>query len=94
MKTYALFDEHEKIKACRLIKVVETCWNSHIVALNQHLENRPAVVCLCSTEIYEHLKLEKYALQTNEWAILEQSRPVLQVSYTDTAILRELLTSL
>ena len=74
MKTSALFEccEHEKIKACRPIKVVETCWNSHIAALDRHWENRLAMVRLCSTAIYEHLKLEKYALWTNKWAILEQ----------------------
>ena len=93
MKTSALFEccEHEKIKARKPIKVVETRWNSHIAALDQHWENRPAMVRLCSTAIYEHLKLEKYALQNKEWAILEQIRPVLQVSYTDTAIFERII---
>ena len=82
MKTSALFEccEHEKIKAHKPIKVVETHWNSHIVALDRHWENRPAVLRLCSAAIYEHLKLEKYALRNNKWAILEQIRLVLQVS--------------
>ena len=36
MKTTALFEccEHENIKPCRPVKVVETHWNSHIAALD------------------------------------------------------------
>ena len=49
------------------------------------------MVCLCSAAIYEHLKLEKYALWTNKWAILEQIQLVLQVSYTDTAIFERII---
>src|SRR6266481_1909283 len=85
MKTSVLLEccAHENIKPCRPIKVVKTCWNSHIAALDRHWDNRPAVVRLCSGAIYEHLKLEKYALRANEWPILEQIQPVLHVSYTE-----------
>ena len=61
------------------------CWNSYVATLNQHLENRSAMVWLCSVAIYDHLKLGKYALWANEWAILEKIQLVLHVSYTDTA---------
>ena len=89
-KTLALLEccEHENIKGCRPIKVIETRWNSHIVTLDRHCKNKPAMVWLCSAEIYDHLKLEKYVLQSNEWTILEQIRLLLHVSHTYEAIQR------
>jgi len=39
----------------------------------------PLLPRLCSVAIYEHLKVEKYALRQQEWCILGQLRPLLHV---------------
>jgi len=82
-KTSALLQccEHEKLKPQKPIKVVATCWNSHIAALDRHWANHAAITCLCSATIYEHLKLKKYALRQQEWVILEQLCPLLHVHH-------------
>ena len=80
-KTMALLEccEHKKIDRRKPIKVVATHWNSHIAALDRHWENHAAITRLCSAAIYEHLKVEKYALCQQEWGILEQQLPLLHV---------------
>lgn len=61
------------------VKVVATRWNSHVEALKRHLVNREAVSLLTTSTRYKHLKLGQYTMRAQEWIIVEQLEPALNV---------------
>src|ERR1700761_1917456 len=61
----------------KLIKVIDTQWNSHAMCLLHILELQPAVDRLC---IDWTLNLELFMFTRTEWSIVQDLEAILQVS--------------
>lgn len=73
--------EHVDLKPLMLKRPVATRWNTHFACLDRHLLQKAAVERLCDHASYSKFKLDKYTLSDVEWDILDQLKPVLEVSF-------------
>ena len=74
---------HYKLKAKVLLRSVPTRWNTVAEMLARALELQPILLDLCDMAQFnkqDGVKLWRYILEDEEWLVLKQLHPILDVS--------------